>query len=253
MPQNIQSQRAKDCFAEDIKEFKRSLEEWTGQSISQKALDRAIEVYNLNRRLMREIYGHRKSDAPAVSGAEAMDVVLTSMFMDKAEHSQLLEAALKEMPRQGHNTERKTRLIVISSETDVEFISLIESLGAQVVIDDVCTGSRYFWNDVVSAEDGLSAIAVRYLDRPPCPLRDLPERRRLSRIVALAKDYNVDGAIIALQKFCEPHAFDTPSIERALKENGIPSLFLELDITLAAGQLQTRIEAFLEMVGLQLV
>jgi benzoyl-CoA reductase subunit C len=61
--------------------------------------------------------------------------------------------------------------MVIDSEIDAEFIRLIESRGAQVVADDICTGSRYFWNDVVPAEDSLSAIAARYFDRPSCPLR----------------------------------------------------------------------------------
>jgi benzoyl-CoA reductase subunit C len=175
------------------------------------------------------------------------------MFMDKAEHNQLLEAVLKELPRQDQDSERGARLMVIGSEVDPEFISLLESSGAQVVTDDTCTGSRYFWNDVIPAGDSLSAIAARYLDRLPCPLRDVTERRRIRRILDLVKDYNVDGVIIALQKFCEPHGFDNPAIERALKENGIPSLFLELDITLAPGQLRTRIEAFLEMIGLQLL
>ncbi|MFC1970148.1 2-hydroxyacyl-CoA dehydratase [Chloroflexota bacterium] len=253
MPQNVQSQRAKDCFTEDIAEFKRSLEEWTGKPIPQKALDKAIEVYNLNRRLMREIYDLRRSDAPAVSGSEATDMVLSSMFMDKAEHNQLLETVLKELPRRDQDSERGARLMVIGSEVDPEFINLLESSGAQVVTDDTCTGSRYFWNDVIPAGDSLSAIAARYLDRLPCPLRDVTERRRIRRILDLVKDYNVDGVIIALQKFCEPHGFDNPAIERALKENGIPSLFLELDITLAPGQLRTRIEAFLEMIGLQLL
>jgi len=143
--------------------------------------------------------------------------------------------------------------MVIGSECDVEFISLIESLGAHVVIDDLCTGSRYFWNEVVPDGNRLSAIAARYLDRPHCPLRDLPERRRLPHLVNLAKEYNVQGAIIALQKFCEPHAFDTLPIEAALKEQGIPTLFLELDVTLASGQLRVRIEAFLETIELELV
>jgi benzoyl-CoA reductase subunit C len=253
MPQNVQSQRARDCFTEDMREFKRSLEEWTGQTISREALDKAIDEYNLNRRLMREIYELRRNDPPALSGTEAMDMVLSSMFMDKAEHNRLLEAALKELLGRAPKTEGEARLMVISSEADAEFISLIESLGAQVVADDICTGSRYIWNDVVPAEDRVSAIADRYLNRPPCPLRDLPERRRLPRILNLVKEYNVHGVIMAVQKFCEPHGFDTPHIERALKENGIPSLFLELDITLAPGQLRTRIEAFLEMVGLQLL
>ncbi|MFC1945031.1 2-hydroxyacyl-CoA dehydratase subunit D [Chloroflexota bacterium] len=253
MPSNIQTQRAKDCFTEDIAGYRRSLEEWMGQSISLEALDHAIDVYNTNRRLMRQLYSMRRNNSPAISGTDALEIVLSSMVMDKEEHNHLLEVLLDERSTYDMDIESKPRLMVIGSECDVDLIHLIESLGAQVVIEDLCTGSRYFWNEVIPAEDRLSAIAARYLNRPPCPLRDVPEHRRLIHIVNLAKDYNVHGAIIALQKFCEPHSFDTPPIEAALKELGIPTLFLELDFTLAAGQLRVRIEAFLEMLELQLV
>ena len=34
-----------------------------------------------------------------------------------------------------------------------------------------------------------------------------------------------------------------------LKENNIPTLFLEFDVTVPIGQFKTRVEAFLEMIG----
>jgi benzoyl-CoA reductase/2-hydroxyglutaryl-CoA dehydratase subunit BcrC/BadD/HgdB len=63
----------------------------------------------------------------------------------------------------------------------------------------------------------------------------------------LAQEYQVQGAIFARLKFCDPHAYDIPAIQATLKDNDIPALVIETDITLARGQLRTRIEAFLEM------
>ncbi len=48
------------------------------------------------------------------------------------------------------------------------------------------------------------------------------------------------------QKFCNPHGMDIPAIKKNLEKNGIPTLFLEFDITVPAGQFKTRVEAFLE-------
>jgi benzoyl-CoA reductase subunit C len=252
MPEMAQSPHSRDCFAQDVGQFKASLEKWIGQPISDKALDNAIEIYNKNRRLLREVFELRKSDPPALSGVEAMNMAITSMYVDKAEHNQMLEAALSELRKRERKGDHKVRLMVIGSEADVEFIRLVEKFGPAVVIDDLCTGTRNFWNDVVPGNDRIRAIANRYMDRPPCPLRDMPERRRIPYILKLAKDYKVEGAIIALQKFCEPHALDRPSIEAALKDNGVPSMYLELDVTVAEGQIRTRIEAFLEMLELQI-
>jgi benzoyl-CoA reductase subunit C len=95
--------------------------------------------------------------------------------------------------------------------------------------------------------DRLSAIADRYVDRVPCPSKDWPKLTRFDHILQLARDYNVQGVLLLQQKFCDPHESDMPPLEQFLKENGFPSLFLELAVTMPAGQFQVRVEAFLEM------
>ena len=63
-------------------------------------------------------------------------------------------------------------------------------------------------------------------------------------ILRLAKEYKVDGIIDVNLKFC--NLYDTE--EKALKESGIPVLGIETDYTDSdAGQLRTRISAFIEM------
>ena len=50
-------------------------------------------------------------------------------------------------------------------------------------------------------------------------------------------------------KFCDPHAFDYPYLKQMLEIQGIPSLLVELeDQIFSGGQLQTRCEAFIEMI-----
>jgi benzoyl-CoA reductase subunit C len=123
---------------------------------------------------------------------------------------------------------------------------MLELLGATVVIDEHCTGTRYFWNEVNPQEDLLRAIAQRYLKRPPCPTKDWV-RRRVEHTLDLAKAYRVQGAVLIQQKFCDPHELDIPAVTSALEENGIRTLFLEFDVTVPVGQFKTRCEAFLEM------
>jgi benzoyl-CoA reductase subunit C len=249
MPCRVEDRGAGDCLEAEIRELKAALESWSGQAISSASLEGAIEVYNTNRRLLRQVYELRRGESPPLSGAEAMEMVLSSMLMDKAEHNALLAetaAGLKERP----GREPKARLMVLGSENDdIEIIRLIESLGSMVVIDDHCTGSRYFWNEVSLDGDPLASVARRYLERPPCPTKDVIERQRLRYVEELCRDYGVNGAVILQQKFCHPHEFELPALGNLFGAHHIPTLTLELDTTIPYGQLRTRIEAFLEMLS----
>jgi len=247
MPHGVQTPRAYPYLRGELEDFKKSLEEWTGRTITNDDLDRAIEVYNTNRRLMRQVYELRKRNNPPITGLEAMEMVLSSQVTDKEEHNRALKDLLKQLPERRVERETGTRLMTLGSENDdTEFVNMVESLGATFVIDEHCTGSRYFWNEVIPEDDRLSAIAARYIDRPACPSKDWPERTRLPHILKLAKDYNVQGALLIQQKFCNPHGMDIPDIKKNLEKNGVSTLFLEFDITVPAGQFKTRVEAFLE-------
>jgi benzoyl-CoA reductase subunit C len=115
------------------------------------------------------------------------------------------------------------------------------------VVDDHCTGTRYFWNNVESDGSQLERIADRYVKRVPCPTKDWPNRSRTAHVVKLAKEYDVAGAIVMQQKFCDPHEIDTPALTKALNDAGMKTLFLEFDVTVPLGQFKVRVEAFLEM------
>lgn len=250
MPNHVQSPRAVPFLKGELERFKKSIEEWTGKEITNEDLKRGIEIMNENRRLMKQVYELRKREKPPLTGLEAMYMVVSSQMIDKEEHNRILEDTLKELETRDIGKEVGQRLMIIGSEDDdTEFISMVESLGATFVVDDHCTGSRYFWNEVEPQEDKLKAIAERYVNRPACPSKDWPKRTRLPHILSLAKDYNVSGAILIQQKFCDPHELDIPAINKYLKENGIPSLFLEFDVTVPIGQFKIRTEAFLEMLS----
>jgi benzoyl-CoA reductase subunit C len=253
MPHGVQSPRAYPYLRGELADFKKSLEEWTGKPITHKDLDRAIEMCNTNRRLMKQVYEHRKREAPPLTGLEAMEMVVSSQMTDKAEHNRALEDLLEALPERTLNRPTGTRLMILGSEDDdTEFIKMVESLGATLVVDDHCTGSRYFWNEVIPQEDRLMAIASRYIDRPACPSKDWPKRTRLPHILKLAQDFNVQGALLIQQKFCDPHELDIPNIRQHLEQNGIPTYFLEFDVTVPVGQFKTRVEAFLETFQLPL-
>ena len=143
-------------------------------------------------------------------------------------------------------------MIIGSEDDDRIFMKNVEALGATFVIEEHCTGSRYLWDDVVPQEDRLLAIASRYINRVPCPSKDWPEFTRIQHAVKLAKDFNVQGALVIQNKFCDPHGIEIPPLREALKKVGVQTYPLEFDVTVPWGQFRTRVEAFLEtLTGLE--
>jgi benzoyl-CoA reductase subunit C len=244
------SPHAKTFLVSEMEDFKLSLEKWTGNKITNDNIDKAIEIYNTNRQLMGNLYNLMKADNPPITGAEIVEIALAGMIIDKKEHNILLREALKELSVKKPSVNIKPRLMLLGSvNNNVNLIRYIESLGAMVVTDDYCTGRRYYQTEVVPQENRLAALASREMDRPPCPLKDIPERRRPGVYSKLVDDYRVNGVIYTIQRMCDAHGLDFPAIEDGLKEKGLPVLKLEMDFSIPVGQYRTRIEAFLEMIN----
>jgi len=248
-PMHVQSPHAIPYLTEELKEFKKAVEEWIGKKITEEDLKQGIEIMNANRRLLQQIYELRKKPNPPMTGLEAMLMVISSQMTDKREHNKVLEELLQKLPSRSLDEPGERLMILGSEDDDTEFIAMVEDLGARIVIDEHCTGTRYFYEEVNTNGDALASIAERYVKRIACPSKDWPKRTRLNHIVKLAKEYDVQGAIVMQMKFCDPHELDTPAIKEALENDvGIPTIFLEFDVTVPIGQFKTRVEAFLEII-----
>jgi benzoyl-CoA reductase subunit C len=247
MPNDVQSGHARKAHYAEVQSFRTFLETLTGKTLTDAALHEALAVVDENRRLLRELFEYRKAEDPQVTGVEALLAALTAQFTDKREHNAELKRVLAALPTRNLNRPEGVRFMTIGSENDdLAFMAMIESVGGTIVIDDQCSGTRYFWNESKQDADPIKAIADRYCDRPACPTKDYPNHTRFDHVLNLAKDYNARAAIFLQQKFCDPHEGDYPDLKRHLEANDIPTLFLEFDITNPIGPFRIRVEAFLE-------
>ncbi len=248
MPNRVQGAQALPFLTGVFEEARRQVEEWVGKKITDEALQDAIDVYNENRALLRQIYEMRKADDVPLTGTECTYITTANLFVDKKVANKLLKETIEnELKGRVVKTANDTRLMVVGSENDdIAFLNMVEEFSAVIVIDDHCTMSRYFWNSVVKKTTPIQDLAQRYIDRPACPQRDYPERRRLPYLLERAKDWNVKGVIILQQKFCDPHELDKVAIINWFKKNGIDTLYLELDILNPLNPFKIRVEAMLE-------
>ena len=249
MPNNVQSPHAVTYLTGELKAFKTAIEKWIGKEISDEDIRAGIKLMNENRSLMHQLYEYKKKENPPLSGEETMEVAISQQLVDKKEHIQALTQLLEKLKTGSGGENTGTRLMLLGSENDdIPFVQMVESVDGTIVIEDHCIGTRYFWNNVEEVNgDPISLIAKRYVERPACPSKDWMDRSRIDHIMKLAKDYDVKGAIVIQQKFCDPHELDIPAITKELNNADIKTLFLEFDVTVPIGQFKIRVEAFLEM------
>jgi benzoyl-CoA reductase/2-hydroxyglutaryl-CoA dehydratase subunit BcrC/BadD/HgdB len=141
-------------------------------------------------------------------------------------------------------------LLVGPSLGDPVLFDVVAEAGARVVGDLFDLGERYFAVDAVETGDPLEALADRLLALAPTPTKYHSRRSRADHLLSLVKERGARGVVFARQKFCDPHGFDYAQMARALGEAGVPHLLVELEQASQAGQLRTRVEAFVEMLAL---
>lgn len=249
-----------EFFKYQLATFKKSIEKYTDSTLSDQRLREAIELHNENRRLMRELYELRKQDPPPLSGTEMTQIIVASMSIPIAEDNELLKEVIQEVKeRQERPEKRKARLLIWGTMFDsTAFVQMVEECGASVVVDDVCFGTRHYWTDVKTDGDLLDNFATRYLDNILCPRTyrqspatyQLDMENRFKYLRVAARDFNVNGVIQLVVRFCDTHGHEVPDIRDYLKEVGLPVLYLSYDYSLTSmAPLRTRIEAFLELIG----
>jgi len=237
-------------YYHQVVRFKEHLEQFLGIQLTDEKLHQSIDTFNKARALLKSLYELRKSDNPKITGAETMEVLNASFHMPKELFNEYLKDLLHDLSGSVNTHKGQARLMVTGSVlTNPELIKCIEDQGALVVTDELCTSTRY-WSDPVVLDGEvtlLQAISRRYLNNFPCA-RMFPSDERFNRILGLARDFRVDGVISQIIRYCVPYAHDLPLLTERLKAQGIPTLALDVEYgTSGSGQIQTRVQAFLEM------
>jgi bzd-type benzoyl-CoA reductase N subunit len=244
------TQSAHDLYHSQVLQFKVYLEEFMRVQITDESLYQSIGVYNESRALLKRLYELRKLDNPPITGTETMEVLNACFRMPKELFNEWLTSLLDELDASDNASKSRARLMLVGSAiTNPELIESIEELGGLIVTDELCTGTRY-WSDPVILDKNstpVEAISRRYLNNFPCA-RMFPSNERFNRILDLARDFRVDGVISQIIRYCVPYAHDLPLLTEKLKDNGIPTLALDVEYgTSGSGQIRTRVQAFLEM------
>lgn len=256
-----QMKREKDkaLWSSEVKDFLARMEECTGNKITAASLRRAIEEVNGKRRALWRLADLRKHNPAPISGKDCLLIEQIAMYDDVERFTTKMEELCAELEvrvreNNGVKGPDAPRIIVTGTPMAIpnwKVPHLIESSGAVIVAEELCTGLRYFENLVPEEGESIAEmaehIAARYL-QTNCACFT-PNPGRIDRLVELAKEYRADGIIHCSLTFCDPYLIEANRVARTLEKHDIPLLQIETDYGQGdTGQLKTRIEAFLEMV-----
>ncbi|MHA1240048.1 MAG: 2-hydroxyacyl-CoA dehydratase subunit D, partial [Promethearchaeota archaeon] len=227
----------------DLNELIIQLEEHFKIKVTKERLRENIKKMNIIRKLLREISTYRKQ--MILSGSEFHGIVKNVQVSNKDDAIDILKAKQEELrERQPFSKKNYKKILLTGSDLD----DTEESLGFQVIIDDLGVGTKYFWEDVDETGDPIEAIAKYHMSKPIHSTK-FPSYKRFEVLRRLAADYKVDGVINIAQKFCEPVLYDHPYFKKKFKELEIPYLFVEVTYNRESyKQLSTRFSAFAEII-----
>ncbi len=263
MPVTVRPE-AVEYFTSQLDDFRKTLEAFAGRELSADRLKQAIDYHNRQRGLVRQLYDLTKTSPPAISGTEILQVVKAVMGLPVAEGNDLLTEVIGEARDRTDRPEKKpARLLLWGSTLDDADVMQVFEAKANVVMDDSCGGVRAYRADVKLTADPLEDLARYYLNEITCArtfrqaspgetskayTQDL--QSRFGYLDDIIREWNINGAIMLLVRYCDPFAFEMPALKDYFESLGLPSTYIEYDYTTGAlAPLRTRVEAFLETIA----
>ncbi|MGV8075375.1 MAG: 2-hydroxyacyl-CoA dehydratase subunit D [Syntrophobacteraceae bacterium] len=238
-------------YRDEIKNLESDICENYALRFSTDSLRKTIKTYNEYRRLMNELYDLRTLEKPKVTGSEALKIMQAGFSMPKDVFNEKLKEALFELKqRRGMNVSGPRIMIGGSYMDDPFLIDIIESLGAVVVTDSLCSGRKYIEKMVDENSDPMEAIIDRYFTHMSCPRMLEETSKRIEWVKKLAVESKIDGVIFEKLAFCDNFAGENLIHRKHLAAVGIPSMELETEyLATDSGRFKTRIQAFMEKIA----
>ncbi|MHB9099747.1 MAG: double-cubane-cluster-containing anaerobic reductase [Syntrophales bacterium] len=256
LPQ-MKTDTGKALLKEEYRKFMAKLESASGKKITAESLQKGIDIVNAKRSAVKRLAGIRAADPAPISGLDALLVNQVFFYDDPIRFTDSVNKLcdeLEERVKSGIGVFEKgtTRVMVSGCPMAVpnwKLPMLIESSKAVIVGEESCVGERGTrWLTEPkgnTVDDILDSITERYF-KIDCAVFT-PNPSRVEYVKEMAKKYQAQGVIHYSLQFCQPYIMESGPVEKELEKSGVPTLRLETDYSHEdAGQLKTRIEAFVE-------
>ena len=240
----------------EIKRFWKKLEDFYGVTITEEDVKKAILQKNAERDLVLEYLDLGKLNPSPISGYELGTKLDTLSFIPSMEERcKQLRERIDEVKADWEanykgKVSRKPRILITGCPNGGvrdKTIKVLEELGADVVAFDTCNSNREKIEKVDTTLPVTEALAKKYLNIN-CSVMS-PNTNRLKFISDMIDDYQVDGVLEIILQACHTFSIESYNVKKSVLAKKIPYLKVETDYSKAdAGQINTRLEAFLETI-----
>ena len=258
LPQTAEGEIALTLWENEMIRFKNFLEKEFDIEITDESLRDAIKLMNRERNAMKRLHRLNIHKPAPLSGMDMMLAQWLKGFnVDKESGIDLIERLIDEVEERIEKgiyafDENAPRILLtgcpIGSGSE-KVLRILEESGASVVALENCTGYKGLDVMVDEEKEPIQALAEKYLSTP-CSCMT-PNNSRLDLISRLAKEYQVDGVVDLTWQACHTYNIESFTVRNFVKDElKLPFLQVETDYSDSdIGQIQVRIEAFLETIG----
>lgn len=256
MPQT-KSSEGRELLKAEYYRFKDSVERLTGVTIDTAALKKGIGIVNAKRRAVHRLAALRAADPAPISGLDALLINQVYFYDDPIRFTESVHKICDELEERiegvkGVAPKRTPRILVSGCPMAVpnwKVPWVVETSGAVIVAEESCVGERGARNLTSDSGQTVDELMEAIVDRHfqvDCAIFT-PNPDRLEHVKQMYADYGADGVIHYGLQFCQPYQIESIPLERALENEGIPTLRIETDYSMEdVEQLKTRVEAFVE-------
>lgn len=255
----MKRQRDKVLWLEEVKDFKSQIEKITGKNINSEDMSKAIKIMNSKRMALQRLNSLQHNKPSVISGKDVLLIEQIAFYDDPVRFTQKVNELCDEL-----EDRIKKGIFVASIDTPRVMVSgtpmalpnwkihnIVENSGGIVVNDESCIGTRYYKDlideNITDMEKQLEALTDRYM-KIDCSCFT-PNDERVEQVLKEYKESKADGIVHYCLQFCHTYNIEAIKIKEACEKNNIPFIQIESDYSPEdIGQLQTRIEAFLEQI-----
>jgi benzoyl-CoA reductase/2-hydroxyglutaryl-CoA dehydratase subunit BcrC/BadD/HgdB len=258
LPQQ-KSDEGKALLKAEYLRFKNALEELSGREMTSDSLRASIEAVNKKRKALKRLNVLRGAGPVPISGLDVLLINQLSFFDDPARFTEKVNELCDELEervrsQEGVFPEGHPRVLVSGCPMAIpnwKVPWVVETSGAVIVGEESCVGergTRWLTHERLETVEGmLGSIAERYFNID-CAIFT-PNPSRLEQVKSMVTDHDAHGVIHYGLQFCQPYLMEAGVIEQELEKLGIPALRLDTDYSQEdAGQIRTRVEAFVERI-----
>jgi benzoyl-CoA reductase/2-hydroxyglutaryl-CoA dehydratase subunit BcrC/BadD/HgdB len=259
LPREASGDAARTHWLAEVQRLVERLQALTGRKLSGRLLRQAVERLNRRTALLRQLNELRRGPLLPIRGIDAFLVMQASFTADPdwwSDRTAALVAELERRVQAGQGVRPRARLLLTGSPIlwpDFKVLQGIQDAGAEVVADEMCSGTQRLHHPTVVDEDTrgglIRAAAERTLLPCTCPTFASNDGR-LDRLAELVEAYRIDGVIHHTLRLCQLYDIDSLRLSRWFRERHMPFLSLHAEFSPEeSAVLKNRIDAFVEMIA----